>query len=410
MAVDGFEFPEMHTVAGFKMGCAFADVKGRKPAVIEKDDLVLMTFPEESTVAGVFTKNAFCAAPVIVCKENLSENIRALVINSGNANACTGDRGLTDARAIDQKVAEVLSIQEKQVLPFSTGVVGEHLPVERITSTIQAAADDLKEANWTRAARGIMTTDTRPKGASVTIDVGGETITITGISKGSGMIKPNMATMLAYVATDAKVEKQLLQQLLVDAVDQSFNRITVDGDTSTNDSCILVATSQSDAPEIKTENSEAYSAFVEALNSVMLMLAQAIVADGEGATKLVAVKVEHAESNKEALRVAYSIAHSPLVKTALFASDPNWGRIVVAIGYAGVQGLDVSKIDVRIGSVLIVEAGQRAPSYSEALGQSVFSQDRIDITVDLKRGDSNETVWTSDLSYDYVKINAEYRS
>ncbi len=408
MAVGNSTFPEMNPVNGFSLGTSFADVKGANPSQPTRDDITVMMFPDTSTVAGVFTQNAFCAAPVLVCRENLKNNIRILVTNSGNANACTGDQGLADAQAINQKVADLVDVNVDQVLPFSTGVIGEHLPTDRILNALPDAINNLSEDNWGTAGRAIMTTDTRPKGASRKIEYQGQIINITGISKGAGMIKPNMATMLGYVATDAQVEKGLLQKLLAEGVEKSFNRITVDGDTSTNDSCVLVATGTS--IEVNESNSELFGLFTGALNDVLLEIAKAIVADGEGATKLVSVVVENAESSKEALRVAYSVAQSPLVKTALFASDPNWGRIVAAIGYAGVQGLDVSKIDVYLGDVLIVASGGRAESYVEEAGAKVMSEQEIEIRINLRRGDSQEIVWTTDLSYDYVKINAEYRS
>ncbi len=408
MAVGNSTFPEMNPVNGFSLGTSFADVKGANPSQPTRDDITVMMFPDTSTVAGVFTQNAFCAAPVLVCRENLKNNIRILVTNSGNANACTGDQGLADAQAINQKVADLVDVNVDQVLPFSTGVIGEHLPTDRILNALPDAINNLSEDNWDAAGRAIMTTDTRPKGASRKIEYQGQVINITGISKGAGMIKPNMATMLGYVATDAQVEKGLLQKLLAEGVEKSFNRITVDGDTSTNDSCVLVATGTS--IEVNENNSELFELFTSTLNSVLLEIAKAIVADGEGATKLVSVVVENAESSKEALRVAYSVAQSPLVKTALFASDPNWGRIVAAIGYAGVQGLDVSKIDVYLGDVLIVASGGRAESYVEEAGAKVMSEQEIEIRINLRRGDSQEIVWTTDLSYDYVKINAEYRS
>lgn len=410
MAVAGFEIPQLNPVKGCQLGCAFADIKGANPEQPSRDDLVVMQFAPGSTVAGVYTQNAFCAAPVTLCRDYLGNDIRALVINSGNANACTGQQGLDDAKQSCQALAALANIEPNQVMPFSTGVIGEPLPTERLVNTLPKAWSNLSEDNWHNAALGIMTTDTRPKGASTTLTLGGKTVTITGISKGAGMIKPNMATMLAYVATDAAIAQPVLQNLLQTAADKSFNRITVDGDTSTNDSCMLIATGASGCPEITSEQSEHYPELAQAIESVLLQVAQAIVADAEGATKFVAVNVNEGESTKECLRVAYAVAHSPLVKTAMFASDPNWGRIVAAIGYAGVQGLDANKVSVFLGDVQIVADGARAASYTEQAGQAVMDQSRIDITINLGRGQAQETVWTSDFSHEYVTINAEYRT
>jgi glutamate N-acetyltransferase/amino-acid N-acetyltransferase len=410
MAVAGFDIPTLHPVKGFQLGATFADIKGAKPETITRDDLVVMRFAAGSSVAGVFTKNAFCAAPVTLCREFLGNNIEAFVINAGNANACTGDQGMSDAQQTCQAAAALAGVQVDQIMPFSTGVIGEPLPVDRLTAALPQAWQSLSEDNWHTAARGIMTTDTRPKGASKTLTLDGKTVTITGISKGAGMIKPNMATMLAYVATDANIAQPVLQSLLQIAADKSFNRITVDGDTSTNDSCMLVATAASGCSTITSEQHEHYPIIAQAITEVLSQLAHAIVADAEGATKFVAVDVKQGETSKECLRVAYAVAHSPLVKTALFASDPNWGRIVAAIGYAGVQGLDASQVNVYLGDVQIVANGARAASYTEAAGQAVMDQDRITITVELARGEARETVWTSDFSHEYVTINAEYRT
>ncbi|WP_317930912.1 bifunctional glutamate N-acetyltransferase/amino-acid acetyltransferase ArgJ [Halioxenophilus sp. WMMB6] len=410
MAVGEFPLPTLHPVKGSLLGATFADIKGRNPATVTRDDVVVMSFCEGSTAAGVFTKNAFCAAPVTVCKSHLGNSIRALVINAGNANACTGDQGLADAQATCTAMAKLAGCEEGQIMPFSTGVIGEPLPLSRLVSSLPAAWSTLDESNWERAARGIMTTDTRPKGASRQFDYLGCTITITGISKGAGMIRPNMATMLAYVVTDAAIAQPVLQKILAQAADKSFNRITIDGDTSTNDSCILVATGASDAPMVDDASGELYNLLADHIQQVLTALAQAIVADGEGATKLVTVQVEGGQTEKECLRVAYSVAHSPLVKTALFACDPNWGRIVAAIGYAGVKGLDPNKVNVFLDDVQIVANGCRAPSYSEEAGQQVMDRSEITIGINLGRGSAAETVWTTDFSHDYVTINAEYRT
>tara|TARA_B100000446_G_scaffold67127_3_gene63741 strand:+ start:44170 stop:45390 length:1221 start_codon:yes stop_codon:yes gene_type:complete len=406
MAVGQFPFPQMVPVSGIRLGTASAGIK-----TAGRQDLVVLGLAQDTRVAGVFTQNAFCAAPVTVSKEHLARgDVRYLVINSGNANACTGDEGLADARLTCSKLAELAGGRAEQVLPYSTGVIGERLPMARLLAGLPQALENLSEDGWESAARGIMTTDTRPKGASVQFTYEGETITVTGIAKGSGMIKPNMATMLAYIATDAKVSQSLLDQLAVKASDQSFNRITVDGDTSTNDSCMLIATGQTSLPEINSTQGELFAKFYNAVVSVHIQLAQNIVSDGEGATKFVTVQVEGATSKPEAAKVAYSVAQSPLVKTALFASDPNWGRIVAAIGYAGVEGLDADTVKVWLSRVLIVENGGRAASYTEEQGQAVMDQEEIMIRIDLGRGQSKDRVWTTDLSHDYIKINAEYRS
>ncbi len=406
MAVGQFPFPQMVPVSGVRLGTASAGIK-----TAGRQDLVVLGFAQDTRVAGVFTQNAFCAAPVTVSKEHLARgDVRYLVINSGNANACTGVEGLADARLTCSKLAELAGARAEQVLPYSTGVIGERLPMARLLAGLPQALENLSEDGWETAARGIMTTDTRPKGASVQFTYEGETITVTGIAKGSGMIKPNMATMLAYIATDAKVSQSLLDQLAVKASDQSFNRITVDGDTSTNDSCMLIATGQTSLPEINSTQGELFAKFYNAVVSVHIQLAQNIVSDGEGATKFVTVQVEGATSKPEAAKVAYSVAQSPLVKTALFASDPNWGRIVAAIGYAGVDDLDADAVKVWLGRVLIVENGGRAASYTEEQGQAVMDQEEIMIRIDLGRGQSKDRVWTTDLSHDYIKINAEYRS
>ncbi|PUA28967.1 MAG: bifunctional ornithine acetyltransferase/N-acetylglutamate synthase [Cellvibrio sp. 79] len=406
MAVGEYPFPQMHPVKGVKCTAVSAGIKK-----VGRRDVVLFEFAEGSSVAGVFTKNAFCAAPVTVCKEHLAKApIRFLVINSGNANACTGEQGLLDAKATCAAIAQIAGVKQEQVLPFSTGVIGEPLPVQKITAVIPEALQKAHENGWDDAGAGIMTTDTRAKGFSQQFEYQGKTITVNGISKGAGMIKPNMATMLGYIATDAKISQDLLQNLAREAADKSFNRITIDGDTSTNDSCILIATGQVDLPEITDNNNELYVRLREVIIAAHVHLAKAIVSDGEGATKFVTVAVSGGASRDECLDVAYAVAHSPLIKTALFASDPNWGRIVAAIGYAGVPNLDATKVRVHLNETLIVENGGRAKTYTEEQGQAIMGQAEIGININLGRGDFAETVWTTDLSYEYVRINADYRS
>ncbi len=404
MAVGPDTLPNLLPVPGFRIGIASAGIK--KPG---RRDIVVMEVAEGSSVAGVFTKNAFCAAPVQLCRNHLADQrVRYLLTNTGNANAGTGEQGMADALSCCQVLADKTQTQITQVMPFSTGVIGEPLPVAKILAALDSAIADLKEDNWLDAAWGIMTTDTRAKAACEQLEINGQMVTLTGISKGAGMIKPNMATMLGYVATDAKVDAELLQQWMSAATEKSFNRITVDGDTSTNDSCVLVATGASGI-EIAANSSEAEH-FVAALNRIMLQLAQLIVRDGEGATKFVEVKVTRAASAQEALDVAYTIAHSPLVKTALFASDPNWGRILACVGRAGVENLDLNTLKIYLDQVCIVENGGRASSYTEEQGQAVMNQEDILIHVDLNRGEITESVWTTDLSKEYVAINADYRS
>jgi glutamate N-acetyltransferase/amino-acid N-acetyltransferase len=404
MAVGPDTLPALKPVPGFRIGVASAGIK--KPG---RRDVVVMEICEGATVAGVFTKNAFCAAPVTLSKKHLkAEQPRYLLTNTGNANAGTGAQGMTDATRCCEELASRCGVSPTAVLPFSTGVIGEPLPVNKIIGAMDAAIENLSEENWLDASHGIMTTDTRPKAACEQFEYQGKTVTITGISKGAGMIMPNMATMLGYVATDAAVDQALLQRWLSEAAERSFNRITVDGDTSTNDSCVLVATGKSGV-EIDA-GGELAGLFVNALNKVMLDLAHAIVRDGEGATKFVEVRVEQARDSEEALSVAYTIAHSPLVKTALYASDPNWGRILACVGRAGVQDLDLETLEIYLNDVCIVEQGGRAAGYTEEQGQAVMNGEEILIHVVLKRGHSWESVWTTDLSTDYVHINADYRS
>ena len=405
MAVGKNSFPTMYPVLGFKLGTASAGIK--KPG---RKDLVVMEIAPGSSVAGAFTKNAFCAAPVQIAKAHLNKTMpRYLVTNTGNANAGTGRQGMDDGRAVCQALADLQGVSVDQILPFSTGVIGEPLPVEKITTVLPTACGNLSESGWGDAAWGILTTDTRPKGVSVQLEISDKPVTITGISKGSGMIKPNMATMLAYLATDIAIEQAALQQWVVEMTDASFNRITVDGDTSTNDCVTLVATGQSGVLFSELDDGEQAQIF-NALKSVFIDLAQQIVKDGEGASKFVSVVVEGGCNTEECLKVAYTVAESPLVKTALFASDPNWGRILAAVGRAGIDNLDVDVVQLYLDDVLIAENGGRAESYTEEQGQAVMDQDKITIRICLNRGDVSETVWTTDLSHDYVTINAEYRT
>ena len=405
MAVGLGPLPTLHPVPGFELGISSAGIKrpGRK-------DVVVMRCAEGSSVAGVFTLNAFCAAPVILARQRVQGTVRYLLTNTGNANAGTGEPGLAAARRTCEKLAELTGVDSSAVLPFSTGVIGEPLPVEKIEGALQAAIDDLSVDNWASAATGIMTTDTLPKGASRQFQYEGVTVTVTGISKGAGMIRPNMATMLGYIATDARVSQSVLQDLIRDGANKSFNRITIDGDTSTNDCCMLIATGQADVPEVTEASGPLFDALKKAVFEVCMEVAQAIVRDGEGATKFVTVEVNGGGNHQECLDVGYAVAHSPLIKTALFASDPNWGRILAAVGRAGVPDLDVSKIDVFLGQVCIASQGGRAATYTEEQGSAVMAEEEITIRIELGRGQCSETIWTTDLSHEYVKINAEYRT
>lgn len=404
MAVGQNIFPLMPPISGIQLGTTNAGIKQTV-----RDDLLVFQFIETATCAAVFTQNAFCAAPVHVAKAHLAHAPRWLLINSGNANAGTGEQGMSDARQTCQDLAHITGGQVQQVLPFSTGVIGQPLPVEKITSALPYALENLAENHWEQAAQAIMTTDTFPKGVSKVITIAGETVTINGISKGAGMIQPNMATMLSFIATDAKISQPLLQQCLAMATELSFNRITVDGDTSTNDACVLVASGCTLAPEIVAD-SENYQIFAAAMLDVSKTLAELIVRDGEGATKLMRIVVSEAANDAEAVQVAKTIAHSPLVKTAFFASDPNWGRILAAVGRAGVEAMELEKIRIYLDDVCIVRDGGRATDYTEEAGQAVMNQAEIMIGVKLGRGEAVQTVLTCDFSYDYVKINAEYRT
>jgi glutamate N-acetyltransferase / amino-acid N-acetyltransferase len=399
---------DLHPVPGVRIGVAMAGVRKAN-----RKDLVAFVLDAGTVVAGVFTQNRFCAAPVQVCREHLAgggadgqDGIRALVINTGNANAGTGADGLARARRTCEAAAGLLGIKPQQVLPFSTGVIMETLPVERIEAGLPAALGDLEAAHWAHAAEGIMTTDTLPKAASTQVAIGGRTVTVTG----AGMIRPNMATMLGFLATDAVISAPLLQTLATQAADASFNRITIDGDTSTNDSFVVMATQQAGHARIESLESDDGRVLAAAVTRVAQQLAQAIVRDGEGATKFITVRVDGGRDEAECKLAAYAIAHSPLVKTAFFASDPNLGRILAAVGYAGIEGLDQSRIDLFLDDVAVVTDGGRRADYREEDGARVMKQSEITVRIDLKRGGASATVWTCDLSYDYVKINADYRS
>jgi len=410
MAVGLSEPNKILPVAGIKLASVAAGIKKNN-----QKDLVVLLFEEGASCAATFTQNAFCAAPVTLAKKHLfqredsSQYPRALLINSGNANAGTGDQGLRNAEQSCQWLADELQLSAEQVLPFSTGVIGEQLPMSALQSGIKQIESQLSEDNWLSAATGIMTTDTVAKAVSKTIMLDDHKITISGIAKGSGMICPNMATMLAFIATDADIENNFLQQCLSAAVADSFNAITVDGDTSTNDACVLVATAAVKNKQLNASSSD-MNVFIDALNEVCQQLAQTIVRDAEGATKFVSVEVIQANSKAEAKNVAYTVSHSPLVKTALFASDPNWGRILAAVGRADIDTLDVSGVNIFLDDVCIVKNGGVDADYSEEKGQAVMNQEEIKIKVELGRGESSAIIWTSDLSHEYIRINSEYRS
>ncbi len=393
-------------IPGVRLGVAKAGI--RKP---NRQDLLLITLSEGTSVAGVFTRNRFCAAPVSVAKEHLlGGSIRALIVNTGCANAGTGDDGIARARQTCADVSVLLGCRPDQVLPFSTGVIMEPLPVERIAAGLPVCMAGLEEKNWAAGATAIMTTDTVAKAFSTQVNVGNAAVSVTGIAKGSGMIRPNMATMLGFIATDASVDQALLQEMTAYVADRTFNCVTVDGDTSTNDALIVMATGQNGAPMITRSDSGDIKVLLDAITEVALLLAQALVRDGEGATKFITIRIEGGVNETECRKIGYAIAHSPLVKTAFFASDPNLGRILAAIGYAGIDDLDVSKVDLYLDDVNVAKSGGRAPSYREEAGQRVMKQAEITIRVELNRGSSAATVWTCDLSHDYVSINADYRS
>lgn len=398
---------ELNPVEGVDLGYAMAHI--RKP---NRKDVLIARISEGASVAGVFTQNRFCAAPVQVCQAHLAKGagIRALVVNTGCANAGTGERGLADARQTAAAVADLLSVQAEQVLVFSTGVILENLPMDRLLAGVDQAVSQLGQASWLDAAHAIMTTDTLPKARSRVVQVCDQPMTVTGVSKGAGMIRPNMATMLGFLATDAKIAPQVLEKWTRAIADASFNRITIDGDTSTNDSFIIIATGKQTAVAVETGDEPHAADVFEALKATSIELAQAIVRDGEGATKFITVRVEQAGSVDEAAKVAYAIAHSPLVKTAFFASDPNLGRILAAVGYAGIADLDQTRIQLYLGDVWVAKDGGRHPDYLEEQGQAVMNDAEITVRVLLGRGSQATTVWTTDLSHDYVSINADYRS
>ena len=408
VAVGEGELPTLNPVPGIRLATVSAGIKtpGRK-------DLVLIEAAQGSNCAAVFTQNAFCAAPVIVAKEHLREcqtDVRYLLVNTGNANAGTGEEGIGAARSCSRAVAQLTGVDGSCVLPFSTGVIGEPLPSGKIIAALPSAYKALDSEGWADAASGILTTDTRPKGASVPFSFAGQEYVVTGIAKGAGMIRPNMATMLAYLATDMAVEQSVLQCVLSRAVETSFNRITIDGDTSTNDACVLLATGLADNELLLECDSGLGLALTEAVETVCLQLAQGLIKDGEGASKFVTVQVNGGRSEQECLDVAFTIAHSPLVKTALFASDPNWGRLLAAIGRAALPDLAVDQVGVYLNEVLIAERGCRAATYTEEQGVAAMAPEDIVIRIELNRGKSEAAVWTSDFSYDYVRINAEYRT
>lgn len=397
----------LHAVPGVRIGVAEAGVRKAN-----RKDLTVVLIDEGAAVGGVFTQNRFCAAPVQVCRDHLAKGygIRAMLINTGNANAGTGQDGLARTHQSCVALARELDIAPEQILPFSTGVIMEPLPVDRIEAGLPAALADAAPDHWARAAEGIMTTDTVPKAFSQQVQIGGATVTVTGISKGAGMIRPNMATMLGFMATDAQIDPALIQPLAKALADASFNRVTIDGDTSTNDSFVVIATQKAAHARIDSLDSTDGRALVEAMQNVARLLAQAIVRDGEGATKFITIRVEGGRDGAECRQVAYAVAHSPLVKTAFFASDPNLGRILAAVGYAGIDDLDQTGIDLYLDDVHVAVQGGRNPSYREEDGQRVMKQSEITVRIALGRGNATDTVWTCDLSHDYVSINADYRS
>ncbi len=402
---------DLHAVPGVRWGIAEAGIRKAN-----RKDLAVLLLDEGASVGAVFTQNRFCAAPVQICREHLAAHagqnhgIRAMLINTGNANAGTGHDGLIRAQSTCIELARALNLSPEQILPFSTGVIMEPLPHDRIGAGIPAALADARADNWASAAEAIMTTDTVPKAFSTRIKLGGATVTITGTAKGAGMIRPNMATMLGFLATDACVSQALMAQLATELADNSFNRITIDGDTSTNDSFVVIASNQAAHAPVTSLESPEGQALRSAMMGISQQLAQAIVRDGEGATKFITIRVEGGKTGEECRQVGYAIAHSPLVKTAFFASDPNLGRILAAVGYAGIADLDQTKIDLYLDDVLVAKNGGRHPDYAEADGQRVMKQSEITVRVVLGRGEAVDTVWTCDLSYDYVKINADYRS
>lgn len=406
MAVGLTQLSKLFPVDGIQIGITQAGIK-----YPDRSDLTVIELCESANTAAVFTKNQFCAAPVVIAKKHLAQKKpRYLVINTGNANAGTGEQGMLDAVQTCKEIARLKKVTPQEVMPFSTGVIGENLPMDRVLRALPDAVASLKSDNWISAAEAIMTTDTMAKGFSKTFQCGGVPVVITGIAKGAGMICPNMATLLSYVATDAKIEQKILQNLLNEANSDSFNSITVDSDTSTNDSCVLVASGEGALIINEDTDKAIVDAFYQHLLEVMQHLAQSLIRDAEGATKFISVTVNGANNNEECRQVAYTVAHSPLVKTAFFASDPNWGRILAAVGRAGLDDLDVSQVSIYLDEVCIVDRGARALSYCETQGQAVMDQEDIHIIINLARGNASHTIWTSDLSYEYIKINAEYRT
>lgn len=403
----GITYPNnLLPIKGIRLSATSANLYSEK-----RDDLALIELPKRSVVSAVFTKNNFCAAPVKIAKEKLNDGTaRYLLINAGNANAGTGEQGIVNANMTCQALSELTSCPENEILPFSTGVIGEDLPTKKITQALPELVNNLTEDNWLMTAEAIMTTDTIAKAISIQIEIDGVTVCITGIAKGSGMIKPNMATMLAFIATDVNISKEAQDKLLSNSVNKSFNRITVDGDTSTNDACVIFSTGEAGNTILNDDDDLNFKKFEEALNKVCRHLAQSIIRDGEGAKKFISIIVNGGKDENECLDVAYKIAESPLVKTAFTASDPNWGRILAAVGNSNVPNLDIDDVTLFLDDVCIVENSGRAVSYTEAQGKKVMSQDEIVLTVNLRRGTHNEEIWTTDLSHDYITINAEYRT
>lgn len=406
MSVNLSILEKFYPVNGVRIGTANAGIKQT-----QRPDIVVFELADTAEVAGVFTLNAFCAAPVQISKNHLKQGKpKYLLINTGNANAGTGKLGYEDALKTCRSLADLKAVDITDVLPFSTGVIGERLPVSKLELALPIAIEDLSGNNWFNASRGIMTTDTQPKGYSVQFEYLNEIITISGISKGAGMIMPNMATMLGFIATDAAVSADMLQLMCTELANKSFNRITIDGDTSTNDSCMLMASGVCSLPKLTDESDPFYGVLKEQLQNAFSYLAQAIVRDGEGATKFVSINVTDCLSPQEALDVAYTVAHSPLVKTALFASDANWGRILAAVGRSGLKNMDIEAIQIYLDDVCIVENGARCETYTEQKGATVMAQQELSINISMGRGEFNETIWTTDLSHEYVTINANYRS
>lgn len=411
MAVNLPPLGELLPVPGVTLGTAYARVKNVSSPPADKQDLVVILLTDGARVGGVFTRNAFRAAPVLLAEQRIAAgNVRALVINSGNANAATAEPGLEDAGMVCAAVAAAADLPDESVIPFSTGVIGVRLPVERMNGAVPQAVAAARDDAWARAARAIMTTDTGPKAVSRRIDVAGVPVTITGMAKGAGMLKPDMATMLAFVCCDAVIEQGCLDALVRDVADASFNRISVDGDTSTNDAFVVCATGLAGHGLIRSVDDPGYAELAAGVREVAVALAQSLVRDGEGATRFVAVQVDGGADPTECLRVAYTVAESPLIKTAIFAGDPNWGRFCMAIGRAGIAGLETSRVNLFLDDVCVAHGGLMADDYSEADGARVMAQDEFRVRIELGRGDASETVWTTDLSYDYVKINAEYRT